>query len=127
LSRRYSVEKILIVGCKNTMDDVCIGCSRCLVAFNRRQGVFEIYQDTDAEIVGMVGCGGCPAPAIVTRLMQVKLWNAPMNEKPTVIHIAPCIAEQCPHKEEIIQKITAKAGIRVIEGTHPYFPKDIFA
>jgi predicted metal-binding protein len=63
----------------------------------------------------------------VTRLMQVKLWNAPMNEKPTVIHIAPCIAEQCPHKEEIIQKITAKAGIRVIEGTHPYVPKDIFA
>lgn len=121
------MEKILIVGCKNTMDDVCIGCSRCLVAFNRRQGVFEIYEDVDAEIVGMVGCGGCPAPAIVTRLMQVKLWNAPMNEKPTVIHIAPCIAEQCPHKEEIIKKITAKAGIRVIEGTHPYVPQDIFA
>jgi predicted metal-binding protein len=50
-----------------------------------------------------------------------------MNEKPTVIHIAPCIAEQCPYKAEIIRKITAKAGIRVIEGTHPYVPQDIFA
>ncbi|MDW7771482.1 MAG: CGGC domain-containing protein [Desulfobulbaceae bacterium] len=121
------MEKILIVGCKNTMDDVCIGCSRCLVAFNRRQGVFEIYRDTDAEIVGMIGCGGCPAPAIITRLMQVKLWNAPMNEKPTVIHIAPCVAEQCPYKDEIIRKIAAKSAIRVIEGTHPYVPTDIFA
>ncbi|HBI14105.1 MAG TPA: metal-binding protein [Desulfobulbaceae bacterium] len=121
------MEKILIVGCKNTMDDVCIGCSRCLVAFNRRQGVFEIYEGAEAEIVGMIGCGGCPAPAIVTRLMQVKLWNAPMNEKPTVIHIAPCIVEQCPYKDEIIRKITAKSGIRVIEGTHPYVPTNIFA
>ena len=109
------------------MDDVCIGCSRCLVAFNRRKGTFEIYEGVDAEIVGMVGCGGCPAPAIVTRLMQVKLWNAPMNEKPTVIHIAPCVAEQCPHKAGIIKKITDKAGIRDIEGTHPYVPADIFA
>ncbi len=39
------MEKILIVGCKNAMDDICIGCSRCLVAFNRCQGVFEIYED----------------------------------------------------------------------------------
>jgi predicted metal-binding protein len=121
------MEKILIVGCKNAMDDICIGCSRCLVAFNRRKGVFEIYEDTDAEILGIVGCGGCPASAIVTRLMQAKLWNAPMNEKPTVVHIAPCIAEQCPNKEEIMKKITAKAGIKVIEGTHPFAPSDIFA
>jgi hypothetical protein len=27
------MEKILIVGCKKAMDDVCIGCSRCLVGF----------------------------------------------------------------------------------------------
>lgn len=121
------MEKILIVGCKNTMDDVCVGCSRCMVAFNRRQGVFEIYEDTDAEIIGLLGCGGCPGPAIVTRLAQVKLWNAPMQEKPTVIHIAPCIAEQCPYKDSIMAKINAKAGIRVIEGTHPFVPSDIFA
>jgi predicted metal-binding protein len=53
-----------------------------LVAFYRRQGVFEFYEDIDAEILGIVGCGGCPASAIVTRLMQAKLWNMPMNEKP---------------------------------------------
>lgn len=121
------MEKILIIGCKNTMDDVCIGCTRCLAAFNRREGVFEIYEDSDAEIVGILGCGGCPAPAIVTRLIQVRLWNEPLNEKPTVIHIAPCVADQCPHKNEIIKKIKATSGIRVIEGTHSYSQGDIFA
>lgn len=30
------MEKILIVGCKRAMDDVCIGCSRCIVGFNRK-------------------------------------------------------------------------------------------
>ncbi|MBU0990961.1 MAG: CGGC domain-containing protein, partial [Proteobacteria bacterium] len=34
------MEKILIVGCKKAMDDVCIGCSRCLVGFNRKAGMF---------------------------------------------------------------------------------------
>ena len=33
------------------MDDVCIACSRCLVAFNRREGEFSTYKD--AEILGI--------------------------------------------------------------------------
>jgi len=27
------MEKLLIIGCKKAMDDVCIGFSRCLVGF----------------------------------------------------------------------------------------------
>jgi len=121
------MEKILIIGCKKAMDDVCIGCSRCLVAFNRREGQFEAYKDRDAEVIGLLNCGDCPAPAIVTRLAQLKLWNAPMNEQPTAIHIGPCVTDHCPHAVTIIKKIKAKAGIPVIEGTHPYIPADIFA
>ncbi|GAB7022506.1 CGGC domain-containing protein [Salidesulfovibrio brasiliensis] len=121
------MEKVLIIGCKNTMDDVCIGCSRCMVGFNRREGEFEEYKDKDAELIGLLSCGGCPGAGIVTRMAQVKLWNAPMNEKPTVIHIAPCLSQHCPNKDEIIKKILAKSGIDVIEGTHPYMPADIFA
>lgn len=121
------MEKILIVGCKKAMDDVCIGCSRCMVGFNRREGAFEDYAGKDAELMGLLGCGDCPGAAIVTRLAQVKLWNAPMNEKPTKIHIAPCLADHCPQAEVIIGKIVAKAGVDVIVGTHPYIPADIFA
>lgn len=121
------MKKILIIGCQQAMDDVCIGCSRCLVAFNRRAGAFSDYPEGEAEVMGLLSCGGCPGPAIVTRLAQVKLWNAPMGEKPDVIHLGPCVTDHCPYKDAIIAKIKAKAGIPVIEGTHPYIPKDIFA
>ncbi|MBF0102325.1 MAG: CGGC domain-containing protein [Desulfobacterales bacterium] len=121
------MEKILIVGCKKSMDDVCIGCSRCMVGFNRREGEFSRYKNTDAEVIGLLNCGDCPGVAIVTRLAQINLWNKPMNEKPTKIHIAPCIMDHCPNKETLLTKIKAKAGIEVIEGTHPYKPEKIFA
>jgi len=64
---------------------------------------------------------------IVTRLAQVNLWNKPMNESPTKVHIAPCITDHCPYSEALIKKIKAKAGVEVIEGAHPYKPNDIFA
>jgi predicted metal-binding protein len=67
------MEKILIVGCKRTMDDVCIGCSRCMVAFNRRMGEFERYKDQEAELMGILNCGDCPGAAIVPRLAQIRL------------------------------------------------------
>ena len=121
------MEKILIIGCKKTMDTVCIGCSRCLVGFNRREGRFELYKDCDAEVMGLLSCGDCPGAGIVTRLAQVKLWNGPLNEKPTQIHLGPCLVDHCPHAETIIKKIKAKAGIPVIEGAHPYLPSDVFA
>lgn len=121
------MEKILIVGCKRTMDDVCIGCSRCMVGFNRREGEFSRYKDQDAELMGLLNCGDCPGAGIVPRLAQVSLWNKPMNEKVTKVHLAPCLVDHCPYKETIISKIKAKAGVEVIEGAHPYIPENIFA
>jgi predicted metal-binding protein len=121
------MEKILIVGCKKAMDDVCIGCSRCLVGFNRRDGEFERYKGQEAQVVGLLNCGDCPGATIVTRLAQVSLWNKPMEEKVTKVHIGPCIIDHCPYKETIVNKIKAKAGVEVIEGCHPYKPENIFA
>ena len=121
------MEKVLIVGCKRAMDDVCIGCSRCFVGFNRREGAFAAYQGQDAEIIGLLNCGDCPGATIVTRLAQMNLWNKPQDERVTKVHIAPCITDHCPHAETIIKKIKAKAGVEVIEGAHPYKPDNIFA
>ncbi len=126
-SRSEQMEKILILGCKKAMDDVCIGCSRCLVAFNRREGEFSRYRGRDAEIIALLNCGDCPGATIVTRLAQVKLWNSPMGEIATKIHLGPCITDHCPHKETLLNKIKAKSGIEVVEGTHPYSPENIFA
>ncbi len=121
------MEKVLIVGCKKAMDNVCIACSRCMVGFNRREGAFERYRGQEAELMGMLNCGDCPGAAIVPRLAQISLWNKPLGEKVTKVHIGPCIVDHCPHKETLIQKIRAKAGVEVIEGAHPYIPENIFA
>ena len=121
------MEKLLIVGCKRAMDDVCIGCSRCLVAFNRKAGAFSRYEGQAVELMGLLSCGDCPGAAIVTRLAQVSLWNKPLGEHVTKVHIAPCVLDHCPHGETLIRKIKAKAGVEVIEGTHPFMPENIFA
>jgi predicted metal-binding protein len=121
------MEKILIVGCKRAMDDVCIGCSRCLVGFNRREGSFSRYEGKAVELMGLLNCGDCPGAAIVPRLAQVNLWNKPMGEQVTKVHIAPCVVDHCPYSETLIKKIEAKAGVEVIIGAHPYIPENIFA
>ncbi|MBU2644680.1 CGGC domain-containing protein [bacterium] len=121
------MEKVVIIGCKRVMDDVCVACSRCMVGFNRKAGEFERYSESGAELIGMLGCGDCPGAGIVPRLVAMKTWNLPMNEQPTKIHIAPCIADHCPYKESIMAKIKAKAGIEVIVGAHPYIPESIFS
>ena len=121
------MESILIVGCKRAMDDVCIGCSRCMVGLNRREGEFARYKDQAVQLTGLLNCGDCPGATIVTRLAQISLWNKPMGEKITKVHVAPCITDHCPYKETLLAKIKAKAGVEVIEGTHPYKPNNIFA
>ena len=119
------MEKILIVGCRNTMNEICVGCSRCLVAFNRRAGFFESY-GPDAQVIGLLSCGGCPGQGVVMRLIQMNLWNKPLDERPTHIHIGPCLGVHCPHADEIVTKIQVKSGLPVVEGTHPYMPEKIF-
>ncbi len=106
------------------MNDVCIGCSRCMVGFNRREGEFHRYGEED-QLTAILNCGDCPGASVVTRLAQLNLWNKPMGETPTKIHIAPCI-NHCPHKEELVSKIKEKTAVEVIEGAHPYMPENIF-
>ncbi len=120
------MENVLIVGCKKSMDNVCIACSRCMVGFNRKAGEFERYKDQGAQLIGILNCGDCPGAAIVPRLVQINLWNKPMEEKVTKVHVAPCIIDHCPYKETLLGKIKGKAGVEVIEGTHPYIPENIF-
>jgi predicted metal-binding protein len=120
------MEKILIIGCKKAMNDACIGCSRCLVGFNRREGEFARYKDVEVELIGLLNCGDCPGAITVTRMAQFNLWNKPMAEIPTKVHVAPCILDHCEYKDAVLYKIKAKAGVEVIEGTHPYMPNNIF-
>ncbi len=121
------MEKILIFGCKNTMDDICIGCSRCMVGFNKKDGEFSRYDNKDAELIAILGCGGCPGMGTVPRLAQLGLWNSKMQEIPTKVHVAPCVTKHCPYAETIVNKIKKVTAVEVIEGAHPYLPSGIFA
>ncbi|MGE4504774.1 MAG: CGGC domain-containing protein [Desulfovibrionaceae bacterium] len=121
------MEKVLIIGCQKTMNEICVGCSRCMVGFNRREGTFALYEDEPAELIGLLSCGGCPGQGIVMRLAQLKLWNTPLGEIPTTVHVAPCLANHCPYAATLLAKIKAVAGVRVIEGAHPYSPVNVFA
>ena len=118
-------DKILVVGCKKTMDDACIGCSRCLVGFNRRVGAFADLGD-DAEMIGLMHCGDCPGASVVHRLTQMALWNKPMAEQPTRVHIASCITDHCPYQRKLCAKIEAVSGVPVVRGAHPFRPQVLF-
>ncbi len=42
------------------------------------------------------------------------------------VHIGTCLLDNCPYKDTILAKVKAKAGVEVIEGSHPYRPDKIF-
>jgi predicted metal-binding protein len=120
------MERILIVGCKRTMDVICVGCSRCLVALNRYEGAFERYKDQKAQLIGLTHCGDCPGNTLVPRLALMKLWNAPLSVEPTKIHLAPCVVH-CQHCESIMDKLATRCRIEILKGAHPYQMESIFS
>ena len=109
------------------MGEQCIACTRCMVAFNKREGGFARY-GKDVQLIGILSCGGCPGSGIVTRIAQFNAWNTQNGEKPTKIHISPCIFEYCPNgnRKAIIDRIKKTVAIEVIEDTHPYKPSNLF-
>jgi predicted metal-binding protein len=119
------MEKILIVGCAKGMNVVCVGCSRCLVALNRYEGEFARYMEQGAQLMGLASCSDCPGTSLVPRLALMKLWNAPLHEEPTKIHLAPCVVH-CPHSESILEGMQAKCKLEIVKGTHPYQMETIF-
>jgi predicted metal-binding protein len=117
---------VAVLSCKNIKDDVCIGCHRCLLAFDKKEGEFERYKGTDAKLRALIHCGGCPGTSPVVRMVNLKTWMAPMGETIDAVHIGTCLLDNCPYKDTIIQKVKAKAGVEVIEGSHPYRPVQVF-
>ena len=118
---------IAILSCKNIKDEHCIGCHRCLMGFDKKEGEFERYKGNgEVKLRGLLHCGGCPGTSPVLRLVNLKTWMAPMGETIDAIHIGTCLLDNCPYKDTIIEKVKAKAGVDVILGTHPYRPVQIF-
>jgi predicted metal-binding protein len=119
------MEHVLIIGCKKIMDTLCVGCSRCLVAFHRQEGEFSRYEGKDVSLMGLTSCGDCPGSTLIPRLGFMKLANAPLQEEPTSIHLAPCLVH-CEHCEAMIDGIEERCAVEIVKGTHPYRMEHIF-
>ena len=118
---------VAILSCKNIKDETCLGCHRCLMAFDKSEGEFEHYKDnSDVKLRAILHCGGCPGNGPVLRLINLKAWMALSGETIDAIHVGTCVVKNCPHKETILEKVKEKAGVAVIEGTHYYIPPAVF-
>ncbi|WP_038055851.1 CGGC domain-containing protein [Thermodesulfobacterium hydrogeniphilum] len=123
------MKKIVLVKCKMISDqNLCPGDAKCFVALSRKEGEFARYKDEGAEIVGIVDCGGCEGNKnrVICSLALVKLQLAALGEKVDAVHIGTCIMKFCKRKDDLIAAIKEKAGVEVIEGSHPYAPASIF-
>lgn len=120
-------KKIVILGCENIRDqNLCVGDAKCLVAFKRREGEFERYED--AELLAIVDCGGCEGNRnrVICSLALLKDVLAMLNEKPDVLHVGTCITNFCPRKDDLLKALREKVGIEIVEGTHKYVSPKIF-
>ncbi len=123
------MKKIAIVSCQMIRGkNLCPADTKCLVAFNRKDGEFARYKDEDAAIVGIVECGDCEGNKnrVLLSLGLLKLQLSALNETVDAVHLGTCIMKFCKKKDDLLGAMKEKAGIEVIEGTHSYIPSTIF-
>jgi predicted metal-binding protein len=94
----------------------CAG-GKCFRAASRREGAFSHYPTGEPlEIVGFVGCGGCPGGNIEYAPEEM------LKNGAEVVHLATGFVvgyPPCPWLEYFVRTIETKFGIPVVVGTHP--------
>jgi predicted metal-binding protein len=123
------MKRIALLSCHMIRSsNMCPGDAKCLVALGRKEGEFQRYAEEGAQIVGIMDCGGCEGNKnrIVCSMALLKMQLAALNEQVDAVHIGTCIMKFCKRKDDLIAAVKEKAGVEVIEGTHPYAPPTIF-
>ncbi len=93
----------------------CAG-GKCFRAVKERSGAFDIYKDSEVEIVGYTSCGGCPGGNIEYAPEELKKNGA------EVIHFATGMVvgyPPCPYIKQFKNFIETKYRLKVVVGTHP--------
>ena len=115
--------KAVILNCDNIRDKSCIGCERCLKAIREKEGEFARFDSV--ELVGFLGCGGCPG-VIVPRFKQFNKWIEGFDDY-EVVFIGKCVVTMvesgsCPIGDlnKLKEIIESKFGKQVVFGTHPW-------
>ncbi len=111
------MEKIGILTCTNTTQDVGCSSMACFNDFNAQSGEFKRYETDGAEIVGIVNCAGCPtvvAPEKILNKIELLTFNGA-----TSVHFSTCLMILCPFKAKYKKVIKERfPGVEIVEGTH---------
>ncbi|MCU0614693.1 MAG: CGGC domain-containing protein [Desulfobacterales bacterium] len=93
----------------------CAG-GKCLRAMRNREGAFNIYRDTELELVGFTSCDGCPGGNMEYA------GNEMVKNGVEVIHLATGMVvgyPPCPYIDTFKAFLEKSHGIKVVVGTHP--------
>lgn len=93
----------------------CAG-GKCFRSISERKGAFDIYNDSDVELVGYTTCGGCPGGNVEYAPEEMKKNGA------EVIHFATGMVvgyPPCPYVDHFKKFIEDKYQLKVVVGTHP--------
>ncbi|HOI28765.1 MAG TPA: CGGC domain-containing protein [Melioribacteraceae bacterium] len=93
----------------------CAG-GKCFRSISERKGAFDIYKDSEVELVGFTTCGGCPGGNIEYAPEEMKKNGA------EVIHFATGMVvgyPPCPYVDHFKRFIEDKYKMKVVVGTHP--------
>ncbi len=119
------MKKIVILRCLHA-EDVCTGAA-CLKAFSRRTGSFSRYPaDEELDLEAFMACSGCEevdfhnAEGLTEKIEKIRELT------PDAIHIGMCATKKdeegnryiCPIMADILQRITEKLSVEVVQGTH---------
>lgn len=111
--------KAVVIGCREIIDNYCIGCERCLTAARDGLGSFGKYEHVD--IVGIVSCGGCPGN-VTAKLKLFNKWIEGYDDY-SVVFLGNCLQapNACPlDPAEVAKGIRERFGKEVVVGSHPW-------
>ena len=100
------MKKVGIIRCSQT-EDMCPGTSDFRVA---AQGKLGFEKSGPVEIIGFVGCGGCPGKKAVSRAKMM------VGRGAEIIALASCLSKgnpigyPCPHFESIKAAVEKAIG-----------------
>lgn len=93
----------------------CAG-GKCIRAMRNREGAFDIYANSETELVGYTTCDGCPG-GNVEYAGEEMVKNGAQS-----IHLATGMVvgyPPCPYIETFKSFLERRYGVKVIVGTHP--------
>ena len=109
--------KVGIIRCQQT-EDYCPGTTDFRMV-REKKGVFEGVEE-DIEVIGFIGCGGCPAKKAVLRARELVRRGADTIAFASCIQKGTPIGYPCPFAKAMRDLIAADVGdrVKILDYTH---------